>query len=587
MDQAYIKAKLANLPHAPGSYQMKDKKGEIIYVGKAKNLFNRVNQYFVGAHDFKTTKMVSMIEDFDFIVTKSEKEALVLEINLIKKYRPKYNIMFIDDSTYPYIKITNEKYPRMVIARDLKKDRKAKYFGPFPDVTAARTTLKVLQSIYPFRLCKTMPKKVCLYYHMKQCYGPCEFQIDSSVYTNMVEGVTRFLNGDTKEVEDDLKQKMIQASENLEFEKANEYKFMIDSIHQVIDKQVIESAQKGSRDVFAYYFDRGYLAIQGFLVRNGVILNKEIRLQPCYDDIHEEFTSFLYQYYQDHPTVSELVLPSDFDFSVLSEVLDTTIVQPQKRYRRSLIEMCIDNAKKQLDLKFETVKKQESFIQVALNQLYEVVKRPIPRIELFDNSHISGQFTVAACVSYDEGIPDKKNYRLYRLHTGNSDIDSMKEVIYRRYFRLLKEGKNFPDAIIVDGGMIQMNAAKEILDSLGIEILILGLVKDDHHTTRALLDMNGSEFPIDKHSSLFFLLTQMQDEVHRVAIGYHRKLRSKAQTKSILDEIDGIGEQRKKLLLKRFSGLKGLKNATIDQISEVIPRNVAEKVYFTLHTDGL
>ncbi|MBQ9048802.1 MAG: excinuclease ABC subunit C, partial [Solobacterium sp.] len=311
MDKGYIKAKLATLPNEPGSYQMKDKNGEIIYVGKAKNLHNRVNQYFVGAHDFKTTKMVSNIEDFDFIVTRSEKEALVLEINLIKKYRPKYNIMFIDDSSYPYIKLTREEYPRLMIARDTRKDKKSRYFGPFPDASAARDTQKLLQNLYQFRRCTKIPNKVCLYYHMKQCLGPCEYEIDPAVYTEMSEKVTRFLNGDTDEIVSDLKRKMYQASENLEFELAGEYKQMLDSIARVIDKQMIEMDNRGSKDVFAYYADKGYLAITGFLVRSGTVLNKEFRLRPLYGDAEEEFLSFLMQYYEDHPFAPELVLPSD------------------------------------------------------------------------------------------------------------------------------------------------------------------------------------------------------------------------------------------------------------------------------------
>ncbi len=583
MNKEYIKAKLATLPNEPGSYQMKDKSGEIIYVGKAKNLHNRVNQYFVGAHDFKTTKMVSNIEDFDYIVTSSEKEALVLEINLIKKYRPKYNIMFIDDSSYPYIKLTKEKYPRLLIARDTKKDKHAKYFGPFPDATAARDTQKLLQSLYPYRRCDRMPNKVCLYYHMGQCLGPCEKEIDEVTYAQMNENVTRFLNGDTKEIKDDLKKKMYEASENLAFEKASEYKRLIESIDRVVDKQMIEMDQKGSKDAFAYYYDKGYIAIAGFLVRNGTILSKEYRLRPLYDDPRETFVNFIMQYYDEHPKVSELVLPSDTDITMLEEVLDMKIFLPQKGYRQKLIDMCIDNAKKQLNQKFEAAEKQDTEIAKAVELLSTLASHQMNRVELFDNSHISGQFTVAACVVYEDGYPQKKDYRLFKLHTGNSDFDSMKEVIYRRYFRILGEDGHKPDGIIVDGGAPQIHAAKEIIDSLGLDIKIMGLVKDDHHNTSALMDDSGELFEIDKNSSLFFLLTRMQDEVHRVAISYHRKLRSKAQTKSILDEIEGIGPKRKKLLLKSFGNFTNLKAASLEDIAKVVPQETAEKVYEALH----
>ena len=370
MDKEYIKAKLQNLPHQPGSYQMKDKYGEIIYVGKAKDLHNRVNQYFVGAHDYKTTKMVSNIEDFDFIVTASEKEALVLEINLIKKYRPKYNIQFIDDSSYPYIKLTREKYPRLTIARDTRKDRKARYFGPFPDAAAARNTLKLLQSLYPFRRCNRLQDKVCLYYHMGQCLGPCEYEIDDSVYEKMADEVMRFMNGDTRRVENELKEKMYAASEALEFEKAQEYKDMLESVQSVVgERQNIEKDNRGSRDVFAWYADKGYMAITGFLVRSGIILNKEFRLRPLYGDPDDEFISFLAQYYQDHPAARELVLPPDTDLDALEELIDMPLFIPQKGYKKKLVDMCIDNAKKQLDLKFNTVEKQDTVTDEAVQEL--------------------------------------------------------------------------------------------------------------------------------------------------------------------------------------------------------------------------
>ena len=588
MDREYLKAKLANLPDEPGSYQMKDKNGEIIYVGKAKNLHNRVNQYFTGAHDFKTTKLVSNIDDFDFIVTRSEKEALILEINLIKKYRPKYNIMFIDDSSYPYIKLTKEKYPRLMIARDMKKDRNARYFGPFPDATAARNTLKILQTLYPFRKCTKLPDKVCLYYHMGQCLGPCEYEISPEEYEKMSDGVTSFLNGDTKEITKELNRKMLEASENLEIEKAAQYHEMITSIERVIDRQMIETDKKGTRDVFAWYEDRGYLAITGFLVRNGTVLNKEFRLKPLYGDAAEEFQSFLLQFYEDHPKPKELVLSAECESfqQDLQDTLGMAVFIPKKGYRQKLIDMCIENAKQQLNLKFDAAEQQNSMTENAVKQLSELAGRPMRRVELFDNSHISGQFTVASCVVYEDGVPDRKSYRLYKLHTGNSDVDSMKEVVYRRYFRLLKENGRMPDGILVDGGRTQIEAAKEIIDSLGIDIKIMGLVKDDRHNTNALMDTDFRTFDIDRDSGLFFLLTRMQDEVHRRAISYHRKLRSKAQTKSILDEVEGVGPKRKQKLLKAFGNFTNLKNADVEAIAEVVPMETAEKVYAALHDEG-
>lgn len=588
MDKEYIKAKLANLPHAPGSYQMKDANGEIIYVGKAKDLHNRVNSYFTGVHNFKTTKLVQNIEDFDFIVTASEKEALVLEINLIKKNRPKYNIQFMDDSSYPYIKMTREKYPRLMIARDMKKDRKARYFGPFPDASAARVTLRLLQSMYPFRRCNSLGDKVCLYYHIGQCLGPCEYEVDTSVYEQMAEQITRFLKGDTGQIEKELSEKMMAAADELNFEAAQQYKETLESIRRVAgERQNIEKVNEKDIDVFTWCADRGYLAIAGMLVRNGIILNKEYRLKPLYGEGQEEFQSFLIQYYEDHPCPKDLVLPQGTDLEILSGLFDVNLIIPQKGYRKKLMDMAEENAKTQLEMKFSVVEKQDTIRAESVEELSRIAGRSMNRVELFDNSHIQGAFPVSSCVVYEDGEPVRKDYRLYRLHTGNSDVDSMKEVIYRRYFRLMSEGGRMPDGIIVDGGRTQIDAANEIITSLGLndQITIMGLVKNDKHNTDGLMDVNGNIAEIDRKSGLFFLLTRMQDEVHRTAITYHRKLRSKAQTKSILDEIEGVGPKRKKQLLKVFGGIGKLKEASIDEIAKEVPRQVAENIYRVLHEE--
>ena len=588
MDREYIKAKLQNLPHAPGSYQMKDAKGEIIYVGKAKDLHNRVNSYFTGVHNFKTTKLVQNIEDFDFIVTASEKEALVLEINLIKKNRPKSNIQFMDDSSYPYIQMTREKYPRLMIARDMKKDRKARYFGPFPDASAARTTLKLLQSMYPFRRCNNVGDRVCLYYHIGQCLGPCQYEIQPEVYEQMADQITKFLNGDTKQMEKQLQEKMMQAAEELQFEKAQQYKETLESIHRVAgERQNIEKVNEKDIDVFTWYADRGYLAIAGMLVRNGIILNKEYRLKPLYGEGQEEFQSFLIQYYEDHPYPKELVLPEGMDVDMLSQILSVNMTIPQKGYRKRLMDMAVENARTQLQLKFSVVEKQDTIRMESVNALSQIAGKPMNRVELFDNSHIQGAFPVSACVVYEDGEPVKKDYRLYRLHTGNSDVDSMKEVIYRRYFRLLNDGGTMPDGILVDGGRTQIDAANEIITALDLQddITVMGLVKNDKHNTDGLMDTDGNIVEIDRNSGLFFLLTRMQDEVHRAAISYHRKLRSKAQTKSILDEIEGVGPKRKKELLKVFGGITKLRQASVEEIAKVVPQQVAENIWRILHEE--
>ncbi|MCF0115640.1 MAG: excinuclease ABC subunit UvrC [Erysipelotrichaceae bacterium] len=583
----YLKAKLSNLPMEPGCYLMKDKDETIIYVGKAKKLKNRVNQYFTGAHDFKTTKMVSNIHDFDFIVTSSEKEALVLEINLIKKHRPRFNIMFMDDSSYPYIKLTRDSAPTLSVVRDAKKDKKSRYFGPFPDASAAHSTLKLLLKLYPLRRCKKMENKVCLYYHMHQCLGPCEYEIDPSVYEEMSNSIVRFLNGDTKDIIKELVVKRDEASEHLNFEKAMEYHELIQSIEHISDKQKIQTDKSDNLDVFGYYEDKGYLAIQGLLVRRGTILGKEFKLMPLYGDAEEEFISFILQYYSNHPEAKELVLPLNVDISLVEEILNFKVMQPFKGYRKQLMEMAENNARTQLSLQFDIEENQDKKTEESVALFSKLLGKEIHRVELFDNSHISGQYTVAACVVYVDGLPRKSDYRLFKLHTGNSDVDSMKEVMYRRYFRLMSEEKVMPDCIIVDGGWTQICAAKEILDSLGLDITLCGLVKDDHHSTNALMDKEGNLIEIDRNGNLFFLLTRMQDEVHRVAISYHRKLREKAQTKSILDEIEGIGPKRKKELLKVFKSFKGIKEASVEQLCEVVPRKVAEELYEAIHSDVL
>ena len=374
-----------------------------------------------------------------------------------------------------------------------------------------------------------------------------------------------------------------------EFEKAQEYKLMLDSIASVVgDKQNIEKDNRGDMDVFTWYAEKGYLAIAGMLVRRGTILNKEYRLKPLYGDAEEEFISFLVQYYQDHPAARELVLPPKMDIETISQVLDIPIFQPQKGYRMRLMEMAEGNAKTQLDLKFKVVERQDEMTEEAVKQLSDLAGRDMRRVELFDNSHISGTFTVASCVVYEDGKPDKSSYRLYKLHTGNSDVDSMKEVVYRRYFRLLKDGGRMPDGILVDGGWTQIEAAEEILTSLGLQdqIKVMGLVKNDKHSTNALMDTDGNELNIDKNSGLFFLLTRMQDEVHRVAITYHRKLRAKAQTKSVLDEVEGIGPKRKRLLLREFRNFTNLKNASLEEIEKFVPKEAARNVYEALHQEN-
>ena len=581
-NMAKIEDKLAILPALPGCYLMKNKQGEIIYVGKAKKLKNRVRQYFHGAHDFKTTRLVANIDDFEYIVCGSEKEALLLEINLIKKHTPQYNIMFMDDKTYPYLKLTKEKAPLLRVVRNTK-DKKATYFGPFPDSSAAYDTQKLLNRIYPLRKCNRLPKKECLYYHMGQCLAPCVNVIDEQVYADMAQGIRKFLRGDVKEIVERLKAEMKEASEALQFEKAQEKLSLIQAIEHVTARQQIDFKDHKDRDVFGYYVDKGYISIQGFFMRGGKLIERTLSITPLYEDAMEAFQSFVLQYYANNPLPQEILLPKEYDVEHLVQILDTKIVQPIRGDKLKLVEMVLANAKNSHEQKFELISRKDHRREEGMQQLCQLLGKEIHRIELFDNSHISGAYNVSGMVVYKEGEPSKQDYRTYRLQEYRSDLDSMKEVIYRRYVRLLKERGKFPDLLIVDGGWLQIEAAKEIIDALEVSITVCGLVKDDNHRTSNLMDSEGRVLTVSKESSLFFLLTQMQDEVHRFAISYHRRLRGKGMTKSILDEVEGIGNVRKKKIWNHFKSLKRLKQASVEEIAAVVPMQVAQSVYNILH----
>lgn len=579
-----LKLKLANLPLEPGCYMMKDKHGEIIYVGKAKKLKNRVNSYFTGAHNYKTTKLVSQIVDFDIIVTSSEKEALLLEINLIKKHRPRFNIMFMDDKSYPYIKVTTEKYPTCQVVREFKKQKNARYFGPYPDATAAYQTQKLLNQLYPLRKCKTMPKKVCLYYHIGQCLGPCEFDLPEETYKQLRNDVIRFLSGDVKDLLVQLKKEMAEAAENLEFEKAQEKHQLIQSIEHITDRQSMEKDDRIDSDYFNYVVINGYISIFGLFVRGGKVLERDFVIEPLVDDAESTFISFLMQYYIKNPQPKQLCLPLECSVELIGEILECNVLQPVKGRMKHLVDLAKVNAENQLQRQFDQLEQRSSFHDTAMEQLKNLLNMPeLDRIEVFDISHTSGAYTVAGMIVYESNRFKKSDYRKYRLSTGNSDVDSMKEVLYRRYFKVMKENLRKPDLIVMDGGITQVNACLEILEMLHLDIPVVGLVKDDSHNTANLLSQHGELIELDRRSDCFFLLTQIQDEVHRFAISYHKQLRDKAMTTSILDEIEGVGPKRKKELLKHFKSFKKLCDATVEQLSEVVPVSVAHEIVKTLH----
>lgn len=577
-----IADKLAILPAQPGCYLMKNKGGDIIYVGKAKVLKNRVRQYFVGAHDFKTTRLVANIDDFEYIVTASEKEALLLEINLIKKHTPPYNIMFMDDKTYPYLKLSKEAAPRLEVVRNTK-DKKADYFGPFPDSGAAYDMAKLLNRMYSLRKCRQLPKKECLYYHIGQCLGPCIRPVDEAVYAQMRNEIRRFLKGDVSDTLAKLNEQMLAASEQLQFERAQEIHELMNSIRHVVDKQQIDFKDHLDRDVFAYYVDKGYISIQGFFMRGGKLLERSLSVTPLYEEEMEAFVAFIAQYYAHNPLPNEILIPREYDAGMLRELYGEKIVQPQRGDKVKLVEMALRNAKNAHEQKFTLVERKDQQKQLAMGQLSRIFQKEIHRIEIFDNSHLAGTFNVSGMVVFLDGEPHKPGYRLYRLGEYRSDMDSMREVLYRRYFRLLKEGAALPDLLVVDGGYQQVEAAKEIREQLDLDLTICGLVKDEHHNTSNLMDDRGTIIPIEKEGPLFFLLAQMQDEVHRFAISYHRRLRKKAMTRSILDEVEGLGEVRKKAIWKKFGSLKNLRAASVEEIRTVVPEKVAENIYHLLH----
>lgn len=583
----YIKKKLSLLPMSPGCYLMKNTEGKVIYVGKARKLKNRVSSYFTGAHNYKTTKLVDHIWDFDYIVTGSEKEALLLEINLIKDYTPEYNIMFMDNTYYPYIELTDETHPRLKIVRKTK-NKKNKYFGPYPDATAARNTFKLLNKLYPLRKCNHVPDKPCLYYSLHQCLGPCINDIDKSQYDEIRKELISFIHGNTKSKIDELTEKMMTASENLQFELAKEYRDLIRSIEYVTAKQNVQFGDYKDRDILGYYIDKGYISIQLFFMREGKLLYHDFNLEPVGEDFEEDLIRFLVTYYQTHPEPYELLIPQDVDLELLSEILSCHVLQPQRGDKKSLVEMANKNAKEALEKKFLLKEKTDEKTILPIIELGKKLGIETPHtIELYDNSNIQGAYAVAGMVVYKDGVPSKKDYRKYKIKTveGPDDYASMKEVIYRRYYRLLMEQKEMADLIIVDGGLGQIKVAKEVIDSLNLPVHICGLSKDDKHSTAMLLDENGNQVPIDTKSPLFFLLTRMQDEVHRYAISFHRQVRSKSLFSSILDEVDGIGEARKKKLLNHFKSVKKMKEASLEELEAVIPKNTASKLYEVLHKD--
>ena len=580
-----IKSKLELLPTSPGCYIHKDKNGTIIYVGKAKNLRNRVRSYFRGSHDTKTEALVSEIVDFEFIVTESNIEALLLEINLIKENQPKYNIMLKDDKSYPFIKITNERYPRLIITRQVKKDG-GLYFGPYPDVGAANEIKRLLDRIFPFRKCTNPPSKVCFYYHIGQCMAHTICKKDEAYFHSMAQEVSDFLKGQDDKIIDDLKGKMASAAQSMEFERAAEYRDLIQAIGTLRTKQRVMAKDLQNRDVFGYYVDKGWMCVQVFFVRQGKLIERDVNLFPYYNDPDEDFLTYVGQFYQEksHLVPNEVLIPQDVDEEAVKALVDTKIVKPQRGEKKQLVNLAIKNARVSLEQKFNLLEKSVEKTQGAIENLGRLLQIPTPvRIESFDNSNIMGTSPVSAMVVFVNGKPSKKDYRKYKIKTvvGPDDYASMREVIRRRYGRVQRDSLTPPDLIVIDGGQGQVNIAKQVIqEELGLDIPIAGLQKNDKHQTHELLFGDPLEVvELSRNSQEFFLLQRIQDEVHRFAITFHRQLRSKNSFSSQLDGIDGLGPKRKQNLMKHFKSLTKIKEASVDEIVEVgVPRLVAEAV---------
>ena len=576
-----IKEKLKLVPEKPGCYIHKDINGNVIYVGKAKNLKRRVSSYFNKIHTGKTKALVDTIDDFTYIVTKTDAESFILEINLIKKYSPKYNILLKDDKTYPYIMLTNEKYPILKIIRSKKRKKtKNKLFGPYPNVTSAKDTVAILNRIYPLRKCERMPKDTCLYYHINECLGYCKYKVDEEKIKEMLKEITSILNGDHKILTKKLQEEMLKASESLNYEKANMIKHEIEDIKETVEKQVIVSNVEYNFDCFAYIIKDDFISCETLFVRKGVVVgtvNEIFSLKEQEDDF---ITRYIIDFYTKYEVPRQIIVKDETDIDTLSEILNTNIKQVSKGKLNDIYKMTLENAKISLDNEIEKLRKDENTKKAVTEDLKRLLNlKNLERIELFDNSHLFGTFYVGGMVVYNNMEPQKDEYRKFKIDKNvTNDIDAMKEVIYRRYYRVLVQDLKKPDLIIVDGGETQVKAVLEVLNSLKLDIKVAGLKKDDNHRTKVLINEFLEEIPLPKDNKLFLYLTKMQDEVHRFAITYHRDIKAKGSISSILDNIKGIGSVRRKALLKKYKNINKIKEAPLEELSKIIPKDVAQNL---------
>ena len=576
-----FKEKLALLLSKPGCYIHKDKNGNVIYVGKAKNLKKRVSSYFNKIHTGKTKALVDNINDFEYTVTNSEIESFILEINLIKKYSPKYNILLKDDKTYPYIELTNEKYPRVKIIRTkTRKKTKSKLFGPFPNVVSARKTVDLINRIYPLRKCNTLKKDLCLYYHINECLGYCKYNISKEQIDLMIKEITEVLNGNYKEITKKLEEEMFKESENLNYEKALELKKMIEDVKTTISKQIVVSNVKYNFDVFGYYVKDNYLSIETLFIREGIIIGRVHKIFDITDEINDVYLRYITNFYEKYELPKEIIIQDENEVSLLSTYLNTKVNCPKKGDVKHILDMAINNAEIYLNENLEIVKKDLKIKKEVLEKLKSLLNlTSLKRIDLFDNSHLFGTYYVGCMVVYEDLEPNKNLYRKYKISLDvKDDLSAMKEVIYRRYYRMLLDKEVYPDLIIIDGGSLQVKVVVEVLNSLGLSIKVIGLKKDDKHKTNIIVDDNLNEISIKQDNHLFLYLTKMQDEVHRFAISFHRDLKSKGSLESVLSNVSGLGDKRRTALLKKYGSLKKIEEASIDELKSIIPEEIAKNL---------
>ena len=578
-----IKACINNLKHLPGVYLMHDKDDKIIYICKAKDLFKRVSQYFLRPQVGKVAKMAFEAEYFETIITNNEKEALILEMNLIQTHCPKFNILLKDGSHYPYIGLKKTGYPYLQIKRNTK-DKNFDYFGPYPRSTSAYETIDLLNKVFPLRKCQNIPSNACLYYHLGQCLAPCINDISKEKEDELRESVKSFMRGNNADIRSEMEKKMLEASNNLDFESAKQYKSVIDSIDHINTPQLMETNDKKDRDIFAFSHREGYLSLAVLLFRKGALLDKKTYIVEEFGSNEEQVADLILQFYQNVPLPQEIIINNEAVVDFLCDLMDPNVYSVSKGKLHDLVSTAKQNANNALDEYFLSARLDDDKLAL-LEELGNIINIKTPlRIELFDNSHLQGSSPVGAVVVFINGEPAKKLYRKYHIEhdEARDDLKSMEEIVYRRYSRLKEENKEMPDLILVDGGLNQINAASRALDKAEVSINLFGLVKNNKHQTAGLMDKEGNIFDIE-NKNIFFLLTRMQDEVHRFAITFHQSLRNKSMKTSILDGIKGLGSKRKELLNKAYPDISLLKEATVEELSQLLPKEVAEELFNKLH----